>query len=84
MNINKLKNKNPYNIGQREKKFFFERMKFLTEHHRKNNVQYAKLLNLSQQKKNIQYINEIPYIHNELFKESIGINSFNNIILYES
>ena len=44
-------------------------MKFLTDHHKKNNIQYAKILNLSKQKKNIQDIKDIPYIHNDLFKE---------------
>ena len=51
MNINKLKNKNPYNVDRFEKKLFFERMKFLTEHHKKNNAYYSKMLNLSKQKK---------------------------------
>ena len=68
MNINKLKNKNPYNMDRFEKKLFFERMRFLTEHHKKNNAHYAKMLNLSKQRKNIQEIKEIPYVHNELFK----------------
>ena len=70
MNINDIKQLNPYSLNQEEKRKFFEKeIRDLTLHHYKNSKEYKKIFDSFGHKIQNIKLNQIPFLSTNLFKD---------------
>lgn len=70
MNINDIKQLNPYSLNQEEKRKFFEKeIRDLTLHHYKNSKEYKKIFDSFGYKIQNIKLNQIPFLSTNLFKD---------------